>query len=142
MAKIVFLFLKHTFCGYFFYFKLIFCNRVLECRTDVASSRGMDFLSYKTLEKRGDNVICIQEPCDYIVLNSISSLGKCMERLACYTAIHCYLDNDQAGAMAVHTIMEHYQNKAINESIRYAEYKDVNDYLIGRKSIIPHKEDV
>ena len=60
----------------------------------------MDFLSYKTLEKRGDNVICIQEPCDYIVLNSISSLGKCMERLACYSAIHCYLDNDQPGTMA------------------------------------------
>ena len=102
----------------------------------------MDFLSYKTLEKRGDNVICIQEPCDYIVLNSISSLGKCVERLACYTAIHCYLDNDKAGQMAANTIMERYQNKAINESIRYAEYKDVNDYLIGRKSIIPHKEDV
>lgn len=102
----------------------------------------MDFLSYKTLEKRGDNVICIQEPCDYIVLNSISSLGKCMERLACYTAIHCYLDNDQAGTVAAHTIMDCYQNRAINESIRYAEYKDVNDYLIGRKSIIPHKEDV
>ena len=48
----------------------------------------------------------------------------------------------QAGTMAAHTIMERYQNKAINESIRYAEYKDVNDYLIGRKSIIPHKEDV
>ena len=93
----------------------------------------MDFLSYKTLEKRGDNVICIQEPCDYIVLNSISSLGKCMERLACYTAIHCYLDNDQAGTVAAHTIMDRYQNRAINESIRYAEYKDVNDYLIGRK---------
>ena len=37
--------------------------------------------------------------------------------------------------MAAHTIMERYQNKAINEAIRYAEYKDVNDYLIGRKSI-------
>ena len=56
-----------------------------------------------------------------------------------YTAIHCYLDNGQAGTMAAHTTMERYQNKAINESIRYAEYKDVNDYLIGRKSIIPHK---
>ena len=55
--------------------------------------------------------------------------------LACYTAIHCYLDNDKAGLMAAHTIMERYQNKAINESIRYAEYKDINDYLIGRKSI-------
>ena len=102
---------------------------------------GYGLLSYKTLEKRGDNVICIQEPCDYIVQNSISNLGKCMERLACYTAIHCYLDNDQLGTMAVHSIMERYQNKAINEAIRYAEYKDVNDYLIDRKSIILHKED-
>jgi hypothetical protein len=31
--------------------------------------------------------------------------------------------------------MDCYQNMAINESTRYAEYKDVNDYLIGRKSI-------
>ena len=73
---------------------------------------------------------------------SMSSIGKSMERLACYTAIHCYLDNDQAGTMAAHSIMERYQNKAINEAMRYAEYKDVNDYLIGWKSIIPHKEDV
>lgn len=95
----------------------------------------MDFLSYKTLEKRGDDAICIQEPCDYIVLNSISCLRKCMDRLACYIAIHCFLDNDQAGAMATHTIMERYPEKVVNETIRYAEYKDVNDYLIGRKSI-------
>ena len=39
-----------------------------------------------------------------------------MERLACYTAIHCYLDNDQAGTMAALTIMERCQNKAINDS--------------------------
>ena len=95
----------------------------------------MDFLSYKTLEKRGDNVICIQEPCDYIVLNSISSLGKCMERLACYTAIHCYLDNDKAGLLATESIRERYLKKVCNEAMRYAEYKDVNDYLIGRRSI-------
>ena len=101
----------------------------------------MDFLSYKTLEKRGDDMICIQEPCDYIVLNSISCLRKCMERLACYTAIHCYLDNDQAGATATYTIMERYPNKVNNEAIRYAEYKDVNDYLIGRKSIKLDEQD-
>ena len=46
------------------------------------------------------------------------------------------------GFSADKIIMDCYQNRAINESIRYAEYKDVNDYRIGRKSIIPHKEDV
>ena len=95
----------------------------------------MDFLSYKTLEKRGDDIICTQEQCNYIVLNSISCLGKCMERLACYTAIHCYFDNDKARQMATNTIVERYPEKVINETIRYAEYKDVNDYLIGKKSI-------
>ena len=95
----------------------------------------MDFLSYKSLEKRGDNVICIHEPCDYIVLNSISSLWKCMERLACYIAIHCCLDNDKAGLMATEGISERYPKKVCNEAMRYAEYKDVNDYLIGRRSI-------
>ena len=58
-----------------------------------------------------------------------------MERLACYTAIHCYLDNDKAGLMAIEGIRERYPKKVCNEVMRYAEYKDVNDYLIGRKSI-------
>lgn len=100
----------------------------------------MDFLSYKTLEKRGDDTICQQEPCDYIVLNSISCLGKCMERLAYYATIHCYLDNDKAGQMANERIKERYPQKVCNEAMRYAEYKDVNDYLIGRKSINIHVE--
>ena len=78
---------------------------------------------------------CVTHIIKVVWARKISSLGKCMERLACYTAIHCYLDNDQAGTVAAHTIMDCYQNRAINESTRYAEYKDVNDYLIGRKSI-------
>ena len=72
---------------------------------------------------------------EIIVLNSISSLWKCMERLACYIAIHCCLDNDKAGLRATEGIMERYPKKVCNEAMRYAEYKDVNDYLIGRRSI-------
>ena len=58
-----------------------------------------------------------------------------MERLAYYTAIHCYLDNDKAGFLATEDIRERYPKKVRNEAMRYAEYKDVNDYLIGRRSI-------
>lgn len=31
----------------------------------------MDFLSYRTLLKRGDAVVCIQAPCDHIVMNTV-----------------------------------------------------------------------
>ena len=52
-----------------------------------------------------------------------------------HTAIHCYLDNDKAGLMATEGIRERHPKKVCNEAMRYAEYKDVNDYLIGRRSI-------
>lgn len=93
----------------------------------------MDFLSYLTLLKQGDSIICVQVPCDHIIMNSVSNLKKTLEILSNYKYIHCYLDNDLAGEKTMETIAGLYGIGMVNEAIRYFEYKDLNDYLRGKK---------
>lgn len=93
----------------------------------------MDFLSYLTLKQAGDDSLCLDLPCDYLVMNSVSNLKKTLGHLQGYAHIHCYLDNDLAGQKTVETIMGMYDRHVHNESHRYAEYKDLNDYLREKK---------
>lgn len=93
----------------------------------------MDFLSFKTLEKQGDGRAVVDEPCDYIVLNSVANMQRCLQRLGVYEHIYCFLDNDKAGMDGYGIVRNAYPTKAIDMSFRYKEYKDVNDCLIGRK---------
>lgn len=92
----------------------------------------MDFLSYMTLLKKDSKEVCREEPCDFVVLNSVHNLKKCLLRLDCYRFIHCYLDNDMAGKKTAETISGLYGERVTDESVRYAGYKDLNDYLLGR----------
>ena len=94
----------------------------------------MDFLSYQTMAKQGtDYRMALEEPCDCIVLNSVSNLKKCYPLLDTYQTIHCFLDNDTAGQCATTSIKSLYEMKTIDESFRYADYNDVNDYLLNKK---------
>lgn len=93
----------------------------------------MDFLSYLTLKQASDDAICIDAPCDYLVMNSVSNLKKTLDYLQRYAHIHCYLDNDLAGQKTVETISGMYYRHVSNEAVRYADYKDLNDYLRGKK---------
>lgn len=93
----------------------------------------MDFLSYMTLVKQQDQWFAIGSPCDYMVLNSVANLKRALQYLDRYTHIHCFLDNDQAGRKTMETIMGLYDCRVTDESFRYADYKDVNDYLIRKK---------
>ncbi len=93
----------------------------------------MDFLSYLTLKQAGANTICIDAPCDYLVMNSVSNLKKTLAHLQRYAHIHCYLDNDLAGQKTVETIGGLYGGRVSDKSNRYAEYKDLNDYLRRKK---------
>lgn len=93
----------------------------------------MDFLSYLTLKQAGDDSICINAPCDYLVMNSVSNLKKALAYLQRYAHIHCYLDNDLAGQKTVETITGMYGGHVSNEAGRYADYKDLNDCLRGKK---------
>lgn len=89
----------------------------------------MDFLSYMTLKKDNDNVVCIQPPCDYVVMNSVNNLKKTLHVLEAYKYIHCYLDNDIAGVKTLEIFEGLFGKSVINESLRYLDYKDLNDYL-------------
>ena len=93
----------------------------------------MDFLSYLTLKQAGDDTVCIDAPCDYLVMNSVNNLKKALEHLPVYEEIHCYLDNDLAGQKTEETIAGMYGGRVRNEAPRYREYKDLNDYLRGKK---------
>ena len=91
----------------------------------------MDFLSYQTIrDKYADNVFAdIAAQCDIIVLNTVACLRRALDILSHYEAIHCFLDNDEAGCKTTSAIKEYYSLSTIDESHRYKGYNDVNDYL-------------
>lgn len=93
----------------------------------------VDFLSYLTLHKKGDYHVCIDRPADYLVMNSVSNLKKSLVELERYDRVHCYLDNDLAGQKTVETIAGLYGKKVIDHSGSYYNYKDLNDYLRGKR---------
>lgn len=93
----------------------------------------MDFLSYLTLKQSYNWTICIDQSCDYLVMNSVNNLKKALMYLQRYLHIHCYLDNDLAGQKTVETIAGLYGERVSNEAVRYSEYKDLNDCLRGKK---------
>lgn len=93
----------------------------------------MDFLSYLTLKQAGDDALCIDAPCDYLVMNSVYNLKKALMHLQGYSFIHCYLDNDLAGQKTAETIAGMYGGRVSDEACRYPEHKDLNDCLRGKK---------
>lgn len=94
----------------------------------------MDFLSFLTIQKtRNDYRMELVSPCDYIILNSVANIGKCLPLLEKYDDIHCFLDNDAAGDKATELIRSIHSHATIDERFRYGDCKDLNDYLIGRK---------
>ena len=93
----------------------------------------MDFLSYLTLKQAGNDAVCVGAPCDYLVMNSVNNLKKALVHLQEYPIIHCYLDNDLAGRKTAETIAGMYDEFVCNEAHRYSEYKDLNDYLRGKR---------
>lgn len=87
-----------------------------------------DFLSYLTLK----NTLALQE--DVIVLNSLSNLLKVIDKLKGYKEVHTYLDNDDLGKKATLTIKRSHPT-VIDQSAKYADYKDLNEYLISVRQI-------
>lgn len=95
----------------------------------------MDFLSYVTLLDKQDTEICISNVCDYIVLNSVSNINKVLDLLDSYQYIHSYLDNDDAGKRTLNVIQDKYKISVIDESCRYKDFNDLNDYLVKHKNM-------
>ncbi|MDR0506336.1 MAG: toprim domain-containing protein, partial [Dysgonamonadaceae bacterium] len=89
-----------------------------------------DFLSYLTLQK------VEKSKHDIAVLNSVANVQKAMDFLKSHREIYTYLDNDEAGQKATELIQS--ANATVyNRSTKYAEYKDMNDYLRQKPMVKP-----
>ena len=100
----------------------------------------IDYLSYLTLRlKHNPEQWNIAKKQDYIVLNSVANLSKALDIIEGYTKGYCFLDNDKAGFQAWLSINDRCGLKASDQSVHYREYKDLNDYLCGKK-LLPKKQ--
>ena len=95
----------------------------------------MDYLSFLTLrqERHPDRPPLGGQ--DHIVLNSVSNFSKALRPLGDYERIHCFLDNDRAGLEALREIQREYGSRVRDASYVYSGYKDLNDYLNGKKIV-------
>lgn len=85
----------------------------------------MDYLSLLTLQARQADVSAV-------VLNSITNLEKAIPFLSKHTQINAFLDNDEGGKRALEKL-QNLKLPIVDYSKKYAEYKDVNDYLREKK---------
>ena len=69
---------------------------------------------------------------DAIILNSVVNVNKAVPYLKGYTAINCYLDNDNAGQTALAELIAIYGSIVIDRSTLYSEFNDLNDFLVNR----------
>lgn len=93
----------------------------------------MDYLSFLTIRKQRSPEYPDLNAQDYIILNSTSNLSKALYPLGDYERIHCFLDNDDAGRKAVEVIQSEYGLQVRDSSHLYSGYKDLNDYLCGKR---------
>ena len=102
----------------------------------------MDYLSFLPIRKRKQSQHSDLQGQDYMVLNSVSNLNKAIEHLSHYERIHCFFDNDQAGNKACLELQRAFSYKVRDASVHYSEYKDLNDFLCGRKAVEDKKNEV
>ena len=87
-----------------------------------------DFLSYLTLK----NIERMKY--DVAILNSVANVQKILSFLKEHKNIYTFLDNDEAGQKAFQKIKSSCFS-ADDMSERYTGYKDLNDYLCGKKQV-------
>lgn len=97
--------------------------------TECAVFEGfIDYLSALTLG--------IISGADAVIFNSVVNVNKAVPYLKDYTAINCYLDNDNAGQSALAELTAIYGSTVIDRSTLYSEFNDLNDFLVNRSSTI------
>lgn len=94
----------------------------------------MDYLSFLTIrtDDHPDHPRLTEQ--DYMVLNSVSNIGKAEQLLRQYTRIGSFLDNDHAGRNAYDNLKRILGDRLQDMSIHYAGYNDLNEYLCNRQS--------
>ncbi len=89
----------------------------------------MDYLSLLTLQVKQANVSAV-------VLNSVTNLERAVPFLSKHEKINAFLDNDESGKRALKQL-QNLNLPVADISKRYAGFKDVNDYLCGKKMETP-----
>ena len=69
---------------------------------------------------------------DAVILNSVVNVNKAVPYLQGYSAINCYLDNDNAGQTALAELTAVYGSTVIDRSTLYSEFNDLNEYLTNQ----------
>ena len=93
--------------------------------TECAVFEGfIDYLSALTLD--------IIRGADATILNSVVNITKAVPYLKDYTAINCYLDNDNAGQTALAELTAAHGSTVIDRSTIYSEFNDLNDFLFNQ----------
>jgi len=87
-----------------------------------------DFLSYLTLQKADKTRY------EVAILNSVANIKKALPFLKEHKNIYGFLDNDEGGRKAFQKIKTSCFS-AEDMSVKYAEYKDLNDCLCGKKQV-------
>lgn len=87
-----------------------------------------DYLSFLTL-KNWDH-----PKQDTVILNSVHNLSKAMDFIKSHKQVYTYLDNDEAGKKATLSIQQSHPNVS-DQSVKYINHKDLNDYLISAKQV-------
>ncbi|MFT4222345.1 toprim domain-containing protein [Dysgonomonas sp.] len=87
-----------------------------------------DYLSYLTLKKTD------RPKQDAVILNSVHNLSRAMDFIKSHKQVYIYLDNDNPGKQATLSIQQSCPNVS-DQSVKYADYKDLNEYLISAKQI-------
>ncbi|MDR2918204.1 MAG: toprim domain-containing protein [Tannerella sp.] len=85
----------------------------------------LSFLSLKGIQSIESNVI---------ILNSVNNLNKATEFLKRHDTIYTFLDNDEAGRKCLNEIRK-LDKTVSDQSQTYSGYKDLNDYLCGKKQV-------
>jgi len=92
----------------------------------------MDFLSVIQLDYR--EIKDLSKNSDFLVLNSLRLLNRCLPLLQSHKEVNLFLDNDLAAKEAKESLKEkgiHFRDA----SALYREHKDVNEYLIASSKI-------
>jgi hypothetical protein len=88
----------------------------------------IDFVSYLTYLK-DENPLT-----DYIILNSVTMINKAVSLVKDkgYTDLYLYLDNDEAGDIAVNQLQELLKVNLHDQRSEYKSFKDFNDFLVSK----------
>ncbi|HWB28294.1 MAG TPA: toprim domain-containing protein [Chitinophagaceae bacterium] len=93
-----------------------------------------DFLSYQTLVHNQP-----KELTNFLVLNSLSFFERSQLLMEKSRSVHLYLDNDPAGKACVAAALKR-SKQYHDESHLYKGYKDLNDFLTGKKLVLKQSQ--